>query len=112
MLLVPLYNMKQIITVQKYQVKENAPGGGLSINNVKDFSPIGSLRRDWLQKILCTWLLEIWVETGAMLTVLEGFHHQVDRKITVKKALNAGDGRWEWSPVEEDLEMTGLWPIK
>ena len=36
----------------------------------------------------------------AMLTVLEGFHHQVARNITVKIDLHAGDGGWEWPTVE------------
>ena len=55
---------------------------------------------------------EIWVVTGDMLTVLEGFHHQVTRLIVVKKAWSDGDGGWEWPPTEEALEVTGLWTTK
>ena len=37
---------------------------------------------------------------GAMLWVIEGFHHQVARRITGKTDQRAGDGGWEWPPVE------------
>ena len=43
---------------------------------------------------------ESWVVTGAMLTVLEGFHHRVFRKIVGKTARCAGDGGWQCPPVE------------
>ena len=42
---------------------------------------------------------EMWVVTRAMLTVLEGFHHQVARKIAVKIYRRDGDGGWECPPV-------------
>ena len=29
-----------------------------------------------------------------------------------KDSLESGNGGWEWTPVEESLEVTGLWPIK
>ena len=38
---------------------------------------------------------ESWVDTGAMLTVLEGFHHWVAIQIAVNKAWHAGDNGWE-----------------
>ena len=44
--------------------------------------------------------IDIWVVTGATLIVLEGFHHQVARKILVKIAWYAGDSGWECPPVE------------
>ena len=31
---------------------------------------------------------------GAMLWVIEGFHHRVDRRITGKTDQRAGDGGW------------------
>ena len=53
-----------------------------------------------------------WVVTGMMLTVLEVFHHRVARKIAGKTARRAGGSGFEWLPVEEDLEVAGMWPIK
>ena len=38
---------------------------------------------------------EIWMMTGAMLTVLEGFHHWVARQIVGKTARRSGEGEWE-----------------
>ena len=29
-----------------------------------------------------------------------------------KDSLETGNGGWEWTPVEESLGVTGLWPIK
>ena len=37
---------------------------------------------------------EIWVVTGEMLTVLEGFNHQVSRGIAEKIYQHTGDGSW------------------
>ena len=53
-----------------------------------------------------------WVVTGMMLTVLEVFHHRVARKIAGKTAQCPGDGGWEWPPVEEDLDLAGIYLIK
>ena len=39
---------------------------------------------------------EIWVVTGAMLMVTEGFRHRLARNIAGKTARNSGDGGWEW----------------
>ena len=47
-----------------------------------------------------------------MLVVLEGFNPHVDRQSAGKTAWSAGDGGWEWPPVEGSLEVIGMWPIK
>ena len=46
---------------------------------------------------------EIWVVMGEMLTVLEGFHNGVARRISGKTYWRDWDGGWEWTPVEETL---------
>ena len=50
--------------------------------------------------------------TGEMLKVLEGFHHQLDRWIAGKMACSKVDRYREWPPVEDTLDITGVWPIK
>ena len=50
--------------------------------------------------------------TGAILKVIEGFHHRVARWIAVKTAWSNVDREWECPPVEYALEISGLWPIK
>ena len=37
---------------------------------------------------------DIWVVTGVMLTVIEGFNHRVDIKIAGNTDWHAQDGRW------------------
>ena len=55
---------------------------------------------------------DIWVVKGEMLTVIEGFHHRLDRQIAGNTARHAGFGGWEWPPAEESLDVAGMWPIK
>ena len=55
---------------------------------------------------------EIWMLTGVILTVLESFHNRMARRIVGKTYRHAGDGGWECPPVEEALELAGLWPIE
>ena len=55
---------------------------------------------------------EIWVVTVSMMTVIKGFHHWVARKIAGKTARYPWDGGWEWPPVEEDLDVAGIYLIK
>ena len=38
---------------------------------------------------------ESWLSKEAMLKVLEGFHHHVDRRISVISAQRVGEGVWE-----------------
>ena len=46
---------------------------------------------------------ESWVVMGEMLNVLEGFHHQVARRITGMMVQRTTIGEWEWPLVAESL---------
>ena len=50
--------------------------------------------------------------TGEMLMVIEGCHHLVAKIFTRKIYQNAVEVGWEWTLVEEALEVAGLWTIK
>ena len=54
---------------------------------------------------------EIWVVTGGMLKVLEGFHHWVARQITGLTERCEAGGEWEYPSVVEPMEAAGLQPI-
>ena len=54
----------------------------------------------------------IWVVTGAMLKLLEGFQHMLVRQIVGKTAQRMVGGEWEWSPAADALEIAGLYIIK
>ena len=53
-----------------------------------------------------------WVVMGAMLKVLEGFHHQAARRIAGMIAQRTKGREWEYPPVDDFMEAAGLWPIK
>ena len=53
-----------------------------------------------------------WVVTGAMLKVLEGFHHRAAWNTTVLMDWRTEDGEWIYPPVDDAMESVGLWPIK
>ena len=53
---------------------------------------------------------KIWVVMGEMLKVMEGFHHQVSRRISGNMDWRTDEGEWESPPVAEDLEIEGLCP--
>ena len=55
---------------------------------------------------------KIWVVKDSMLKVLEGLHHWTVRKIVGIAAQHTTSGEWDWPPVDEALDATGLWPIK
>ena len=55
---------------------------------------------------------EIWVVMGVMLKVMEGFYHWVAIRISDNIDRRTMDGECEWPPVEDALEISGLWPIK
>ena len=46
---------------------------------------------------------DIWVVTGEMLKVLEGFHHRADRRITGMTAARGAGREWEYPPVATAL---------
>ena len=55
---------------------------------------------------------KIWVVMGAMLKVLEDFHHRVARQIAGKMDRRTVDRDWEWPAVEDALEISGICTIK
>ena len=54
----------------------------------------------------------IWVVMGAVLKVLGGFHHRVAIIITGITAQCTTSREWEWPPVVEVLDTSGIYPIK
>ena len=46
---------------------------------------------------------EIWVATGEILKVLEGFHHWVERRITGMTATHGAGGEWEYLLVVAEI---------
>ena len=53
-----------------------------------------------------------WVVTGAVLKILEGFHHQVDRRILGMMEKIVADRTWEYPPLVTALEAAVLYPIQ
>ena len=53
-----------------------------------------------------------WVVTGEILNVLEGFHHQADRRIAGTTEKSVAYGTWEYPPVLLALEVLILYPIQ
>ena len=51
---------------------------------------------------------ESWMVTGAMLKVLEGFHLRLARRIAEITAWSTTGGEWEWPPVAESLDTSGI----
>ena len=47
-----------------------------------------------------------------MLEALRGFHNTVARQIADRRARRDLDGNWVWPPIEEALEIAGLYPIE
>ena len=54
---------------------------------------------------------EIWVVTGKMIKVLEGFHHRAERQITDITETRGLGGEWEYPSVDVAIEATILHPI-
>ena len=53
----------------------------------------------------------IWVVTGEMLKVLEGFHYQAARRITGMTEKRGAGREWEYPLVVEAMETAGIHPI-
>ena len=53
-----------------------------------------------------------WIVTKDMLKIMEGFHHQADQRIAGISYRKFAEGVWEGSLMEEDLEVSGLCPMK
>ena len=54
---------------------------------------------------------ESWVITPAMLTTLEGFHHQVARRITNRMPRKTANNLWIYPPIKETLNMAGFFTM-
>ena len=54
---------------------------------------------------------EIWVIIDMMMTVMEGFHHRISRRIAGTTAQRGKSGEREWTLVEAALLVTDLWKI-
>ena len=48
-----------------------------------------------VEQMVVLYASNIWVMTGAMLKVLEGFHHRSDRRIVGMTAQSTDGGEWE-----------------
>ena len=78
----------------------------------------GATVRTWgilYKEVVHTVLLygsEIQVVMGAMLKVLEGFHHWVARRFVGKTAFHIVNGEWECPPVQDTLDKSRLYTIK
>ena len=55
---------------------------------------------------------KVWVVTGAVLKILEGFHHKVDKRILGMMEKLVADRTWDYPPVVTALEAAGLYPIQ
>ena len=71
----------------------------------------GMIYKSVAQKVLL-YGSESWGVIGAILKVLDGFHHREAQRITGMKAWHAEYGDWEYPSVDDALEAAGLWPIK
>ena len=49
-----------------------------------------------------------WVVTGDMIKVLEVFHHWASRRIAGMTERRTTGGDWEWPPVDDALETSGI----
>ena len=54
---------------------------------------------------------KIWVVTGEILKVLEGFQHRAARRITGMSDKRGAGGEWEYPLVVEAMEAAGIQPI-
>ena len=55
---------------------------------------------------------EICVVLGVMIKALEGFHHQVAKRITEMVATRGAVREWKYPLMVAALESTGLHPIR
>ena len=55
---------------------------------------------------------ETWTVTGALLKVLNSFHHRIARRITGKLARRSPDGEWVYPPLQEALRRLDYTPCR
>ena len=70
----------------------------------------GAMYKSATQSVL-PYVSEIWVGTGKMHKVLEGFHHRAALRITGMTANHGTGGEREHPPVVEAMESMGIHPI-
>ena len=64
-----------------------------------------------MKQLVLLYVSEIWVVTGDILKVWEGFHHQAARRITSMMALRGAGREWEYPQVVAEIEDRELHPI-
>ena len=52
------------------------------------------------------------MDTDAMMTVLQGFHHRIERRIAGMTPRKGGGGEWERELMDAALEVKCIWPIR
>ena len=80
-------------------------GGGVA----KVLTKTGAMVRAWARVVLYKVVLfmvliygiQSWVVMVAVLKVMEGFHHQVARRILGKTSQRNVDGEYKWPPVAD-----------
>ena len=70
----------------------------------------GAMYKAVVQSVIL-YISNIWVVTGVMLKVLEGFHHQVEQGITEMTEERGEGGEWYFPLVVETMETAGIHPI-
>ena len=55
---------------------------------------------------------ETWTITPQLMSVLEGFHHRVARRISRMTPTRQPNGDWVYPPIEDALEAAGLYPVQ
>ena len=55
---------------------------------------------------------ESWVVTDAIMIMLEGFYHRIDKQIAGMIERKIDGGEWEWTLVDLTLDTTGIWPLR
>ena len=53
---------------------------------------------------------EIWLVTGEILKILEGFHHQAARRITGMTDTRGAYKEWEYYPVVAAMDLRDFTP--
>ena len=65
-----------------------------------------------VEQTVLLYIREIWVVMGAILKILQGFHHRSTRRISGMTAKHVADTEWKSPPVVVALEAAVLYPTK
>ena len=63
-------------------------------------------------QIVLLYVRKILVVMGAMLNIMEGFHHRAAIRIAGMMEKRVADGTWEYPPVVAAIKAVGLYPMK